>query len=1266
MQLSTPNSAASEREIPYNYTSFSDDDIIVRFLGESTRDTLAELRQERKTGRSARMLFEVLGELWAVQRNPFLQEDLLQNAKRRKDFFTGLHRRIKDIDERRQDNERVAEVLKAAANAIQKFEGELDDTVALRKKAFKTLSAYTSRRNIAFDPVSRVSHATDATDWRVEQPFVVLYPDTEDEVVGLVEGCIKLGLTIIPRGGGTCYTGGAIPLTPMSAVINTEKLLRHSKVEFMALPEVASPIPTIWCEAGVVTRKLINTAEEKGFVFACDPTSADASCVGGNIAMNAGGKNAVLWGTALDNLASWRMVTPDAKWLEVTRLEHNLGKIHDAKFARFKLSYYEKDGKTLINEEIMDIPGNWFRKEGLGKDVSNKFLAGLPGIQKEGCDGIITSARFILHRRPKYMRTFCLEFFGQVKEAVPSIVEIVDFLHDDPNVSLCGLEHMDERYIKAVSYMTKSKRGEVPKMVLLGDIGSDSDAAVDAACQRVMSICHSRDGEGHIAVTPEARKAFWYERSRTSAIAKHTNAFKINEDVVIPLPKLGDYAEAIDKINIEESLRNKIKLCNELIAYFEGDQLRTVRLENDQKASEFLENRPLLATEIVKSVKRRWDTLLSHLDDEETFQALQERRILVSWKKELKPRLNALFEGAVFENIRKTIEDIHQQVLRGRVVVATHMHAGDGNVHTNIPVNSGDPEMLARAAKIVDRIMALTQTLGGSVSGEHGIGLTKLPYLTEEEIAPFRAYKQRVDPEGHFNRHKLMAGSDLRLAYSPSFSLIASEAIFADKTDISKLSDMIKSCLRCGKCKPVCMTHVPGANLLYSPRNKILGTSMLIEAFLYESQTRRGVSQRHYDELADIGAHCTICHKCLPPCPVDIDFGLVSAAIRNLVSEHGKKRFNPGSALSMFYLRQYNPVAVNISKTLMLDASYQMQRLGNTVADKMHLVQKQVDFPPATVGTPSITETVIHFVNKPMPGNMPWKTARAMLDIEDQTKVPIIFNPDSSVAREDMETVFYFPGCGSERLHSQITMATLAMLSHIDVQCVLPPGFLCCGNPQSSNGMEKEGQRMTLENQILFYRIANALNYLDIKMVLVSCGTCLDQLEKYQFDKIFPGSRLMDIHEFLAEKGIQLSETSEDVRYLYHDPCHSPIRTRDPLATVRTLLNRDDVPITDRCCGESGTLAMSRPDISTQIRYCKQRSLKESVDKIQPVTDKSNKVRLLTTCPSCLQGMHRFEKDVNISPDYVVVELARQLLGENWMKTFADDAKKRGIERVVL
>jgi len=107
----------------------------------------------------------------------------------------------------------------------------------------------------------------------------------------LVRDCIELGLTIIPRGGGTGYTGGAVPLSPLSAVINTEKLIDLGGVEEIELPELPGrQVATIRTGAGVVTRRAMEAAENAGLVFACDPTSADASCIGGNIAMNAGGR----------------------------------------------------------------------------------------------------------------------------------------------------------------------------------------------------------------------------------------------------------------------------------------------------------------------------------------------------------------------------------------------------------------------------------------------------------------------------------------------------------------------------------------------------------------------------------------------------------------------------------------------------------------------------------------------------------------------------------------------------------------------------------------------------------------------------------------------------------------------------------------------------------------------------------------------------------------------------------------------------------------
>src|SRR3954470_2487736 len=613
------------REIPYNYTSFSDREIVIRLLGARAWELLNQLRDERRTGRSARMLYEVLGDVWVVQRNPYLQDDLLDNPKRRRLLVDALHHRLNEVQKRRapdtdaQRDTLVGELLDAASAAVTRFDATLAETAELRSRAQRALRRYTAKDNIKFDGLSRVSHVTDATDWRVEYPFVVLTPDTEAEIAGLVKGCIELGLTIIPRGGGTGYTGGAIPLTWKSAVINTEKLEAMTEVEHVRVAGHPEPLPTVWTEAGVVTQRVADAAERAGFVFAVDPTSAEASCIGGNVAMNAGGKKAVLWGTALDNLVSWRMVTPQAEWLEVTRLDHNLGKIHDAPTATFELRYCAADGKTELRRETLSIPGQAFRKEGLGKDVTDKFLSGLPGIQKEGCDGLITSARWVVHRMPAHTRTVCLEFFGNAKDAVPSIVEIRDFMFTEKTrtgVLLAGLEHLDDRYLKAVGYVTKSKRGGLPKMVLVGDIVGDDADAVARATSEVVRIANSRSGEGFVAVSADARKKFWLDRKRTAAISKHTNAFKINEDVVIPLPRMAEYTDGIERINIELSLANKLKLTDELVAFFERGNLPLGKLDdaNEIPSAEILEDRVDQALALVRGVRAQWQGWLSDVD----------------------------------------------------------------------------------------------------------------------------------------------------------------------------------------------------------------------------------------------------------------------------------------------------------------------------------------------------------------------------------------------------------------------------------------------------------------------------------------------------------------------------------------------------------------------------------------------------------------------------------------------------------------------------
>ncbi|WP_353572074.1 DUF3683 domain-containing protein [Candidatus Albibeggiatoa sp. nov. BB20] len=1271
------------REIPYNYTSFSDREIIIRLLGMEQWEILNQLRGQRRTGRSARMLFEVLGDMWVIQRNPFIQDDLLDNPKRRDLLIGALKHRLKQIEDRADGNQLALQLLNAAKKAVAEFEQQLVATKQLRQQIFSKLKKVTRKDNIRFDGMARVSHVTDATDWRVAYPAVVLYPDTEHEIIDLIEKCIELELTVIPRGGGTGYTGGAVPLHENSVVINTEKLEKIENPEKITQNDKQFNI--VHVEAGAITAQVARKAAEYKLIFAVDPTSQEASTIGGNIAMNAGGKKAVLWGTTIDNLLSWKMVTPDAKWLEVERLNHNLGKIHDEPYAEFRLTYYEKDGKTQIGTpKTLKIAATEFRKQGLGKDVTNKYLGGLPGAQKEGCDGFITSAKFVLYPEPTHIRTVCLEFFGSdLSRAVPAIVETKDYLDGLDNVLLSGMEHLDERYIRAVKYSTKAPRHELPKMLLLIDISSEDEQAVGAAASHIVKLANTRDAEGFIAVTPEARNLFWQDRKRTAAIAAHTNAFKVNEDVVIPLENLAQYNDEIERINIEHSTANKVKIIDKVLEYLDSD-MPELRQTDEEDFADSAENDVIInrkkqaAQDHLQAARQRWVSLMDNLDNapdefkysllettqqaiqpnDTIFRMMQRRDLRISYRESVAKILNEIFVGQAFNQVREKLLDIHKKLRNSRVFIALHMHAGDGNVHTNIPVHSNDYEMLHEAEDVVDKVMEIAERLGGVISGEHGIGITKLRFLKPELLEKFNQYKSQVDPKGIFNRSKLTKEGGLQNAYTPSLRLLEQEALILEASALGDLNHAIKDCLRCGKCKPVCNTHVPRANLLYSPRNKILATGLMIEAFLYEEQTRRGISLRHFDEMNDVADHCTVCHKCLAPCPVNIDFGDVTIKMREILKSYGKRRSSVTTKAAMSFLNITDPTKIKLMRKGLIEWAFMGQRFAHSAFKKVGLLPKKQ--PAATTGKMSVPTQVINFVKRPMPAQVPARTMRSLLNVEDNNIVPILRNPEK--VNDDSDAVFYFPGCGSERLFSQVGTATLATLYELGAETVLPPGYLCCGYPQTSVGDVAKGSQITMQNRILFHRIANTLNYMDIKTVIVSCGTCMDQLLKYEFAQIFPDCRLLDIHEYMLEKGMTL-DGAQGEKYMYHDPCHSPMKTYQPMKVTSELLGKE-VILSERCCGEAGTFATSRPDIATQVRFRKQEELDKGMQKLDVAEDET--VKLLTSCPACTQGLSRYRDESNIDVDYIVVEVMKQKFGDDWQQNFLDNVNKGGIERVLL
>ena len=209
-----------------------------------------------------------------------------------------------------------------------------------------------------------------------------------------------------------------------------------------------------------------------------------------------------------------------------------------------------------------------------------------------------------------------------------------------------------------------------------------------SAASAVVRIANARGGEGFVAVSAEARKRFWLDRARTAAIARHTNAFKINEDVVIPLDKLGEYTDGVERINIEFSVAQQARLC-----WTRWRSISRASCRCPEDKARCWATAPARALELLRRVRGRWQAIAADLDH--YFDQLQSYALRLSWKTEVRDELRRhVRRRRVPRCSRRRGSRCTSSVLRGRVFVALHMHAGDGNVHTNIPVNSDDYEML--------------------------------------------------------------------------------------------------------------------------------------------------------------------------------------------------------------------------------------------------------------------------------------------------------------------------------------------------------------------------------------------------------------------------------------------------------------------------------------------------------------------------------------------------------------------------------------------
>jgi len=1187
-----------KRKIPYNYTSADDDQIIHHLFGSDIADTVRSLKDKEGTGRSSRLLHRFMGDMFIIQRNAFLFQELMEHPLLRNKLFSEFEADLGIIQSHARHDE-VRTVLDACREKLQGLKKSIASVSGDQGRIQRQLGPAIGRKNLFFDAFNITSHATDATDWRRYAPLAVLRPDKAAHVPALVKKIIKLGYSIIPRGAGTGLTGGATPLTPDCVMVNTEKLNAIFPIEQHQTTD-NKPYASISLEAGVITQDAKDAAHKAGFIFATDPTSAWACTIGGNLAENAGGKTAVLYGTAIDNVLSYDIVTPAGEAMHVARRNHPARKILPHDQIIFDIS-------TVKGEAVDSIclTGEDIRKKGLGKDVTNKTLNGLPGLQKEGCDGIITRAEFILYPEFAFKKTCCIEFFGNdMTEAGQVITRVCDrFAGTDP--ALMALEHFDEEYIRAIGYKTKQSVGDRLKAVLLIDMVSNDKIALEQGMATLESILEPFDKTGFTVAADSAEaKRFWEDRKRLGAIAAHTNAFKLNEDIVLPIKSLAEFVRYVDDANLEEKKYNQHRVIQEITEYLAS----AIPLSDPQ----WLTKKIGRIKDLAYNTRKKLDMA--------SREALERAIHSKNFYTETVDRLRG------YSLLLENVDRIYNTVSSRLIVIATHMHAGDGNVHVNIPVLSNDREMMERAGQAADRIMEKTLELNGVVSGEHGIGVTKFKYLDSDQVAAFSAYRARVDPLGLMNPGKLAEADILGKVFTPSFNLLELEARILKHGSLSELAMKIANCVRCGKCKPECPVFFPAENMFFHPRNKNLAIGALIEALLYIAQRTQNTRFKVLKGLEEIADHCTICHRCFKKCPVNIDSGVISVKERDILKKMGFKRTPVTTRLSLDYLGAKGPVKNAVFRAGLLTAGGMAQRVA-------HQAAKPLGFLPAVKKT-----RPFQLLKSPV-AKASASSLRACLPGTEKNQV-IVLNPDKAAKG----TVFYFPGCGSERMFSSISRASIFILLSRGFRVILPPPFLCCGYPLKVNARTEEFNRICLETIIILTQVRDMFSDLSFAACIVSCGTCMESLEDLGAGDVFDCG-IQDVSGFVLEDGLALDTTQDnDGAVLYHAPCHDSLKERavDLLAGAGMMAKA--VPY---CCSEAGTLALSRPDISNAMLARKSDALAQACGAGQ--NGKNGNQAILTNCPSCIQGLGRHR---GISPVHVAVALAQLTGGKDWETRF--------------
>ena len=1113
-------------------------------------------------------------ELFLMAYNPFIDADTVRSSVR---------------DSFEKESVSLAHYYATAiGEGITMFWSAHEAEMEFREKLISALGDILPAECILTNPGALVESATDATDLRMELPLLVVEPDTTEQVAELVKLANDMKFALIPRGGGSGMTGGAVPARKRTLIVSLTRLTRVGPIDMENM--------SVTCEAGAITQTVINAVDAAGALFSVDPASKQASSIGGNISENAGGPMAFEYGTTLDNLLWWRMVTPTGEIITVERENHPRHKILPHETAVFVV----KDVSGGVRN-VVHLRGDEIRLPGLGKDVTNKALGGLPGMQKEGVDGIITEAGFIVHPKPRHKRVMVLEFFGRSMHpaavVVRELVALRNRIREEGDYAhLSAMEEFNAKYVQAIEYKRKSEKYDgAPISVIILQVDGDDPYLLDTCVGDIVSVVEQQENVDIIVAADDKEgERFWEDRHKLSAIAKRTSGFKLNEDVVIPMDRIPDFALFLEQINLEctaASYRHALQEVGRLPGFPMEDKDFNREFSQASKAAS-------------------GDVAAADVSD-------------VEMAERAEAFLEVLKEK--YSHLSKKISKIRDYMEASRIVVASHMHAGDGNCHVNIPVNSNDAQMLEEAEEVAARVMAECQEMGGEVSGEHGIGITKIAFFSKEKMDALRAFKERVDPRDVMNPAKLVYRDLPVRPFTFSFNRLIRdirESGLPDKDKLIHLLTSIQVCTRCGKCKQVCSMCYPERSMQYHPRNKNMVMGMLLEAVYYSQVNKGRIDDRLLKWMRDLVEHCTACGRCMANCPVKIPSGEVALTLRALLEHEGASG---------------HPIKGRALEWLVRDIAHRAPKAAKVASLGQKMQNKFLGFVPAVWK---------RRMQSPLFSGRGPKMGYTNLYESLKLHRGAVFTPAEPAP--GMPLALYFPGCGGALFYDRIGTSSIMLLLKAGFAVAVPPRHMCCGFPLLAAGMDTAFEDNMAQNRQYLASMLRSLvkQGFDCKYLVTACGSCRDGLERLNIQAQFPDLVMRDVVQLtmsLLSREDLRAPVAEGSTHENHGACHCEWadvhKVKGQRQVVRALgeFSGADVVLSPGCCGESGMGAMTSPQIYNLLRTRKQQRLEDAMGE-------NYDGPVVVGCPSCKIGIARCL--INMHDKHSVLHVAEWLAGQ--------------------